>query len=564
MNKLPSLLLICLIIVGCSRDEPAPPPATDPAPSPDLAPIPSEQTQTILTEADILALIDPRLHPVKREIAPEDNAWPLLVKAAELFRKIDEQESETDHEPSPRPADEGDADDQITMRDIRMNYSPDDAWQLTPAERAVIESEITKHADSIRLLIEASKKSAIDISSEYDAEYTIAPPYHETLGTLKGQFDVILWQANLAIIDGDESKAIDLIIASLRVAELFSSHSAEYTIYLVSLGLLQHVLQHSVQPILSYHLLSDNGRRRLHSALLTSEQFTENISHAIRNEFWYVSVRLLRMKLDVINKLGPLLGPAQMIEDGAEEMDSIFTLGPDVVRLDEALADRYRERQKQITGTGVILFDLAVILKAGEKPHLELLLAVEQPWSHKEKPIAPIKTTEDILQEHSQQWLIDLSQELIDALPEQLNDQSKRAYQANWHNAIGKHFIDSGIFYTRNYTFYKIHSKAELEVTICRTMLALQGYEQRYKKLPDSLGLLVVDRQLSALPIDPFSPEGKPLLYNPKERLLWSVGANGADDNATGTPQSTEYNPDALDLIWVIPDLPQSENSTTH
>jgi hypothetical protein len=62
--------------------------------------------------------------------------------------------------------------------------------------------------------------------------------------------------------------------------------------------------------------------------------------------------------------------------------------------------------------------------------------------------------------------------------------------------------------------------------------LAARAYELEKGGPPTSLEALVPD-YIEAVPADPF--DGKPLRYDPKRRLVWSVGEDLVDDGAAVT-----------------------------
>ena len=91
--------------------------------------------------------------------------------------------------------------------------------------------------------------------------------------------------------------------------------------------------------------------------------------------------------------------------------------------------------------------------------------------------------------------------------------------------------------------------RTEREIT--RAFLAVRLYHLREGKLPDSLDDLVEEGISPALPMDPFA--GKPLLYDPGLRLIWSVGADGVDDGAQGRPLDAGD----PDYVLLIPPWPE-------
>jgi hypothetical protein len=75
-----------------------------------------------------------------------------------------------------------------------------------------------------------------------------------------------------------------------------------------------------------------------------------------------------------------------------------------------------------------------------------------------------------------------------------------------------------------------VRADVDLQATV--VAYALKRYEMDHSKPPETLGNLIPDC-LTVVPIDPF--DGKPLRYRRegKEWVIWSVGSDLKDDNAT-------------------------------
>jgi hypothetical protein len=72
-------------------------------------------------------------------------------------------------------------------------------------------------------------------------------------------------------------------------------------------------------------------------------------------------------------------------------------------------------------------------------------------------------------------------------------------------------------------------TRAETDYEAARTLLALDIYSRKHhSQWAGSLEALVKDGILRKVPIDPFS--GKPLLYLPGKRIVYSVGPDAKDD----------------------------------
>ena len=81
---------------------------------------------------------------------------------------------------------------------------------------------------------------------------------------------------------------------------------------------------------------------------------------------------------------------------------------------------------------------------------------------------------------------------------------------------------------------------------ITRAFLALRVYALRHGEYPDSLGALVKEKILPAVPTDMFAD--KPVRYDLKRRRLWSVGPDAVDDGGTDAPEDWEGKDYVLEL----------------
>jgi len=77
---------------------------------------------------------------------------------------------------------------------------------------------------------------------------------------------------------------------------------------------------------------------------------------------------------------------------------------------------------------------------------------------------------------------------------------------------------------------------------VLETQVACQRYIQARRQAPQTLDDLVSSRLLSAVPQDPYDLQ--PLGYDPKRRLIWSVGINEIDDHGASTPLVNREPPD--------------------
>ena len=134
-----------------------------------------------------------------------------------------------------------------------------------------------------------------------------------------------------------------------------------------------------------------------------------------------------------------------------------------------------------------------------------------------------------------------------DSLP--LNKQAAqkaRALYLKIENPIGRIF-DCSISGFIGSDMKVFESRAEREAT--RTVLALLIFERSKGVLPAKLSDLVEAKILKSIPSDPFS--GSEILYFREKRIVWSVGADGIDDE--GTAGKFRWAGD--DAVWQIPEL---------
>lgn len=107
---------------------------------------------------------------------------------------------------------------------------------------------------------------------------------------------------------------------------------------------------------------------------------------------------------------------------------------------------------------------------------------------------------------------------------------------------------------------------------LLRTYLALHVHHLERGNYPESLEDLVAGGYLKSIPVDPFSPTGALLRYNPSGGKLWSVGPDARDNNGqdgndqndngyTGIPRPIRhYSPQKEQDIHALGDLlPQAD-----
>ena len=84
-----------------------------------------------------------------------------------------------------------------------------------------------------------------------------------------------------------------------------------------------------------------------------------------------------------------------------------------------------------------------------------------------------------------------------------------------------------------------------------RTALAIEGFREAQKRLPESLAELV-PKYLKAIPLDPF--DGKPLRFKKREKgyVVYSIGEDGTDDDGIGPPKSSGPIDDGLDVPFRV------------
>ena len=86
---------------------------------------------------------------------------------------------------------------------------------------------------------------------------------------------------------------------------------------------------------------------------------------------------------------------------------------------------------------------------------------------------------------------------------------------------------------------------------VARTALAVEGFREAEKRLPESLGELV-PKYIDAVPLDPF--DGKPLRFKKREKgyVVYSIGEDGTDDDGIGPPKSSGPIDDGLDVPFRV------------
>lgn len=104
-------------------------------------------------------------------------------------------------------------------------------------------------------------------------------------------------------------------------------------------------------------------------------------------------------------------------------------------------------------------------------------------------------------------------------------------------------------------TFLASYRRLQTHQRLALALLAVRQYEQRHGRLPDGLDELIADAgpgglSLSAL-TDPFDPDARPLRYNPRTGLLYSVGLDRADGGGRIVPEAVA---DGTSDPWAAPD----------
>jgi len=102
-----------------------------------------------------------------------------------------------------------------------------------------------------------------------------------------------------------------------------------------------------------------------------------------------------------------------------------------------------------------------------------------------------------------------------------------------FENPVGRLYLESSLPLMDVPLRRSFQLRAEREMT--RAFLVLRIRQLRSGAYTDSLDALVEEGILPAVPTDPFS--GKPLRYDAKRKLIWSVGPDGVDDNAESVPE---------------------------
>jgi hypothetical protein len=118
---------------------------------------------------------------------------------------------------------------------------------------------------------------------------------------------------------------------------------------------------------------------------------------------------------------------------------------------------------------------------------------------------------------------------------------------ARVRNALGNQFVAMLCQAIREMTdevsFYRRTQRESI-----RTHLALRRYQLRHGRTAPNLDALVKDGLLPNLPMDLFN--GSVLRYDPKRKLLWSVGENGKNDFGRTSAWGMRGEPD---LAWKTP-----------
>ncbi len=115
-------------------------------------------------------------------------------------------------------------------------------------------------------------------------------------------------------------------------------------------------------------------------------------------------------------------------------------------------------------------------------------------------------------------------------------------------NPVGKVLVRMSVEICPKYEQSADRHLAKYRLTA--TAIALKLYVERHERLPKSLAALMTDGLLDAVPTDPFT--GRPILYAPRDGLVYSAGPNRRDDRGRRDRPSGEADDEAVPLAFVI------------
>lgn len=218
------------------------------------------------------------------------------------------------------------------------------------------------------------------------------------------------------------------------------------------------------------------------------------------------------------------------------EFTALPVLAPALRRPGEALTGFSEALAKAVAGLPVKA-DIEDDARQFSRGYSILLRNLEKPWSE-------------------QQSIERFVGEMRRGLPQGIDDEKRvltaeevRMLRESWKslkNPAGRYLVSMNLSLS-GLTAVSFKARAEREIT--RAIMALRVWSARHRGVyPGSLHDVVTAGIVKTDPWDRFAD--KPLHYDHKRLLVWSVGANGRDDGGIGQPGRASQKD--LDYVWRV------------
>lgn len=479
---------LLLVMLLCAPAASAEPPQQD-----DDAPRPHEQPE--------LRAVVPEILRVDREpLAEDENAWPLLIEAVQRFV----------------PPGEAGVDGEALEPWVHPRQMPPDDTV------AVAKRYLDANAATLAKIDESLQRP----HARAQMQDGMRQAFPTALNGMRELAGLQLLRAKLAHHAGEDAAAFDELASIQRLAELVGEAGYSQISFTIGLGIDGIVPTH-LRTRLEAGRLSDDDLLRTIALLADGPTFEDAAVRTVRAEFWGVFAGAVR----------------EFREAGAETVGGVL---PDLT-----------PRQLQLLD-GHNLVDLAQTLELAAPLYVhyaELATAATLQGDRDPQQVDALKT--DLAR-----WA-DAAQKLLDHLappneaaddddpaadaPPALTDEQRRRLAEAVDNLGGAWLVTAtppdfsrAWIAARN---IRARRHAVLLVIACKL------HERETGDLPDSLDELVDTGTLETLPTDPFT--GDAMHYAPNRRLIWSIGRDRKNNNATTTPDTHQFQ--QPDLVWEIP-----------
>lgn len=456
-------------------------------------------------DPELQKLVDPILHWRRPTVAPEQNAWTDWRHAIKAY--VTYEQAGISHE----------------FHDVKLRQG--DHWLDNPADVARVNVWLEANAAAFDRIDRGSQRG--DLQRDTPTTIGTGPAAHLGANLYK-LAELRHTRARIRARQEDTAGALDDALANLRMA-----HRLRQSNRLVqwAQGCAVEDLAHRAFQDLSAQL-TPAQRTQAMAALTTEKDPHDRLRSALRHEFW-------RSFMAEVEPHAGLPGNARQTtlaylahETGAEA-DQVDTL----------IGDKHSA-----------FFDRNQTIRLGSNYFARQAKNIGMPWSKRDPAVY-----HDLDQLSSR--VSDRFKALGELIKEPRFDNSPVAEQqrAAQLGAISPNLIGEHLAVTFTPSFDRmelINHRLIAARQAMRITLAVHSYETHHGRPPADLDTLVKTKPLQAIPDDPFSDS--PMRYDPRRRLIWSVGKDGKDHGGQGFPDDPDKRHHGDDLAWRIAPLPSS------